>query len=416
MKCTFKKVATLSVLGTLMACAQTMKLSPPLSQGPVAGLKGQTTKTEPQLSVAPTAFSVPILIANAPGLAPDAPSSQAVYLQGRAAHGQGHLAQATEHYEQVLQLDPRHVGALNALGVIHAQEGRTQEALALFTRAISLAPEVPHLYNNIGYALLRADRLDEAGLQLKRAQELSPASMQLLQNMELLAQAKRDAAAKIATTSEANTEASQPGARLVAIAPQIYELQTTVPQQAVQPMEPPANAIQTAKPTLQQTTVENVAKKPQEDELVTETAPTIPTASTPAESSPDRLRGVQLEVANGVGISHLARRTADRLASTGVNTVRLTDAKPYRQMKTEIQFGAGQKEAAKALQARLPFSTINSVSPSQLRTGLQLRLVLGHDMKGQAIAAWLESQEVRMALNPSTLPGDVTTHATAGRS
>ncbi len=393
MKCTFKKVATLSVLGALMACAQTAKQPTLLSPSPVTGLKGQTAKTEPRLAVPPTAFSVPVLIAHAPGLAPDAPSSEAAYIQGRAAHGQGHLAQATEHYEQVLQLDPRHVGALNALGVIHAQEGRTQEALALFTRAIALAPEVPHLYNNIGYALLRADRLDEAGLQLKRAQELSPSSMQLLQNLELLAKARRDAAAEIATASEANEKAAQPSARLVAIAPQIYALQTTTPQQTVQQSEPLENASAGAG--------------------ATETTPSALTAPTPSR---DTLHGVQLEVANGVGITHLAKRTADRLASTGVNTVRLTDAKPYRQMKTEIQFGAGQREAAKALQARLPFSTINLVAPSQLRAGLQLRLVLGHDMKGQAIAAWLENQDLRIALNPSTLPVTVASPASAGNS
>lgn len=410
MKYTFKKVATLSVLGTLTACAQTPKLTSIFSPSPVSEQKGQTTKTDARLAAAPTAFSVPILIANAPGLASDAPSSEATYLQGRAAHGQGHLAQAAEHYEQVLLLDPRHVGALNALGVIHAQEGRTQAAVALFTRAIALAPEAPHLYNNIGYALLRADRLDEAGLQLKRAQELSPASMQLLQNMELLAQAKRDAAAEIATDS-------QPGTRLVVIAPQIYALQTTAPEQTVpKPESAVADTIQATPPAMQPAQVENMVTKAREDQPATETTPLAPTASVPAETARDTLQGVQLEVANGVGISHLARRTADRLASTGVNAVRLTDAKPYRQMKTEIQFGAGQKETAKALQARLPFTTITSATPSQLRAGLQLRLVLGHDMKGQAVAAWLESQGVQMAVNPSAMPVKVAAHAMAESS
>ena len=140
------------------------------------------------------------------------------------------------------------------------------------------------------------------------------------------------------------------------------------------------------------------------------------TASVPAESSHDSLLGVQLEVANGVGIAHLAKRTADRLASSGVKTVRLTDAKPYRQTKTEIQFGPGQRDSAKALQERLPFTSITSAMPSQLRAGLQLRLVLGHDMKGQAVAAWLESQDAGVALNPPALPVKVASRAAAERS
>ncbi|UUZ75869.1 tetratricopeptide repeat protein [Polaromonas sp. P1(28)-13] len=121
---------------------------------------------------------------------------------GRAAHGLGQLGQATVHYEQVLRLEPRHVGALNALGVIHAQDGRTDEALALFARAIALAPEAPHLYNNAGYALLRADRLNEAGFQLERAQQLSPGSAQTQQNLALLAQVRRKAAATQAEAVE----------------------------------------------------------------------------------------------------------------------------------------------------------------------------------------------------------------------
>ncbi len=228
MKRTFKTVATVSVLGTLMACAQMARPPATLSQGPVTGPKGLTSNT-----------GVPVRIAGAPVLPPGASSAEVAYVQGRAAHGLGQLGQAAVHYEQVLRLEPRHVGALNGLGVIHAQDGRTDEALALFARAIALAPEAPHLYNNAGYALLRADRLDEAGFQLQSAQQLSPGSTQTQQNLALLAQAKRKAAATqaeadIPTASGDAVEMSRPGARLVSVAPQIYELQTTAPRQAVQ--------------------------------------------------------------------------------------------------------------------------------------------------------------------------------------
>lgn len=410
MKYTFRKVTTLSVLGALMACAQTTKQPGLLSPGPVSGLNEQTARAQPRLALAPTAHGVPVLIANTTSVGADTPSSQALFLQGRAAHGLGHLVQAAEYYTQVLQLEPQHVAALNALAVIHAQEGRTQEAVALLTRAIALAPDTPHLYNNIGYALLRAGYLDEAGLQLKRAQELSPASLQLLQNMELLAQAKREATAEMAMAS------SQPGARLVAIAPQIYALQTIAPAQLVRPVEALASGVQSTSPAWQQAPIDNAVTKPHEDQRAAGTTPMAQTASVPAESSHDSLLGVQLEVANGVGIAHLAKRTADRLASSGVKTVRLTDAKPYRQTKTEIQFGPGQRDSAKALQERLPFTSITSAMPSQLRAGLQLRLVLGHDMKGQAVAAWLESQDAGVALNPPALPVKVASRAAAERS
>jgi len=104
------------------------------------------------------------------------------------------------------------------------------------------------------------------------------------------------------------------------------------------------------------------------------------------------LRGVRLEVSNGVGIGNLARRTADRLATEGVLTVRLTNARPYRQVKTEIQFVTGQALAAQALQSRLPLAA-RAVPASRLDSGVQLRLVLGHDVAGRAIASWLDAGE-----------------------
>jgi hypothetical protein len=122
-------------------------------------------------------------------------------------------------------------------------------------------------------------------------------------------------------------------------------------------------------------------------------APVQPAAPQPFV---DALRGVKLEVSNGVGITNLARRTADRLAPTGVITARLTNARPFRQAKTEIQFVAGQNLSAQALQARLPV-TAKTVTAKSLERGVQIRLVLGHDVAGRAIAAWLDAEEQRLA-------------------
>ena len=410
MQRTFKTVATVSVLGTLMACAQMARPPATLSQGPVTGPKGQTSNT-----------GVPVRIAGTPVLPPGASSAEVAYVQGRAAHGLGQLGQASMHYEQVLRREPRHVGALNALGVIHAQDGRTDEALALFVRAIALAPEAPHLYNNAGYALLRADRLNEAGFQLERAQQLSPGSAQTQQNLALLAQARRKAADFPTAVADA-VEVAPLGARLVAVAPQIYELQTTASRQAVQQAKAiqPAQALQAAPqafPVVQYQPADE--KSPAKGVTLATAAPLPPVATvreTPvavAGKSGDALRGVRLEVANGVGITNLARRTAARLADTGVVTARLTNARPYRQMKTEIQFGAGQDALAKALQMRLPLAATTTAA-ARLQGNVQLRLVLGHDLTGRTIAAWLEGREGQTATLPSAVPADVTSAVGVG--
>ncbi|UUZ68162.1 hypothetical protein LP416_28360 [Polaromonas sp. P2-4] len=59
MQRTFKTVATVSVLGTLMACAQMARPPAAGSQSPVTGPKGQTPN-----------IGVPVRIAGAPVLPP----------------------------------------------------------------------------------------------------------------------------------------------------------------------------------------------------------------------------------------------------------------------------------------------------------------------------------------------------------
>lgn len=323
----WNKLAAISALGTLFGCAQFGPQGTPKSD-----------RDTPVKAAAVSGHSEA-----------GAPTVASAYLMGRAAHGSGQLSQARAQYVEVLAQDARHVGALNGLAVIHAQEGQVDEALKLFYRAMALSPDAPHLHNNAGYALLRAGRLAEAEVALLRAQTLDPANVRTRQNLALLRAAQERAGP--APASEQQSSVSQEpstGPRLVVVARQVYELQPGQTPNADAPM-PVASIIPAAKP----------------------------------------LRGVRVEVSNGVGITRLARRTADRLAATGLVAARLTNAKPYRQAATEIQFGAGQEQMAQALKSHLPVAA-KVVAMNRLQPGIQMRLVLGHDLTGQAIAAWLE--------------------------
>lgn len=340
---TFKlnAVASVTLLGTMLGCAPLMP-GAPLTGAITAPSRSQTS-------------AVPVKVAQASAVTPAMPSGDALYAQGLTAHGAGQLALAGQRYVQALQLAPNHVGALNALAVIYAQSNRTDEALRLFARASELAPGGAHIRNNTGYALLRAGRLDEAEIALNKARELDPSNAQTQQNLALLASAKaKHPSAGLAVPSDT---AEQDGPRLVVVAPNVLELQA------------PTNTAAEVGPA-QETT-----------------GPSGKDLSTGAE-----LRGIRLEVSNGVGIRRLARRTADRLASEGVLTARLTNARPYQQAKTEIQYVAGQSLAAQALQSRMPVAT-QAVPASRLNAGVQLRLVLGHDLAGRAITAWLDATE-----------------------
>ena len=460
------KVATaLSVFGALLGCAQ---ISPPAGPAQPQAARG-------------TADKMPVKVAAGQPAPKGASGAEVLFSVGRYAHGAGQLEVAAQRYAQALEMDPTHVGALNAMAVIHAQADRTDAALQLFRRAMQLAPKAAHLHNNTGYALLRAGRLEEARAELKQARDLDPSSLQVAQNIELLAKEeglRATALARAALEKAAGPEVS--ALQLVAVAQNVYELRMPAPQAASQlaalpaavpvpavapvpqpvvvsaapaaiaavaapvvvvqaPAAPKAPAAQVATvpvPVVQvaaapaaQAAASPVAATPVAGVVpvtpAVAVAPTVPVAvvakvavpSVKAEpmvirpvampaglATAQTLRGVRLEVSNGVGITNLARRTADRLAPTGVITARLTNARPFRQAKTEIQFVAGQDLSAQALQARLPVTAI-TVAAGKLDRGVQIRLVLGRDAAGRAIAAWLDTEAVRLAAAPEPQGG-----------
>ena len=69
------------------------------------------------------------------------------------------------------------------LGEALTREGRWEEALAAFRIAAELAPRDPREHSNIGAALIMLDRLDEAEEPLRRALALDPRSVYALQNL-----------------------------------------------------------------------------------------------------------------------------------------------------------------------------------------------------------------------------------------
>ena len=340
------KLVSLLTAGTLLGCAQPW--GPAVATGQAAADAG--SRAPLQASVQP--------LQSASGAVS---TTEGLFILGRAAQAAGQSTQAEERFAQVLALQPQHLGALNAVAVIYAQTQRAEQAVELFQRALALDPQAAHVHNNLGYALMLAGRLAESQAELERARELSPSNWQTGQNLELLAQTRERVAA---------------GPQLVEVGRNVYELR-----------DRPG----LAQPVLQaQAQLPNRVQAPAQAGSVT-----LPLQSA---ARPD-LQGVRVEVSNGVGIRHLARRTAERLAPTGVVTARLTNQQPYRQARTEIQFGKGQQMAAQALSASFPVP-VKTIGSNSLLKGIQLRLVLGHDPTGKAVLAWLESAgEIRIALS-----------------
>jgi tetratricopeptide (TPR) repeat protein len=79
-----------------------------------------------------------------------------------ALHQSGHLAQARDIYERILQEQPAHSDAMNLLGAIALQTGEPARALELYRRVIKIDPTNAAAWCNGGFASAQLGQLDAA--------------------------------------------------------------------------------------------------------------------------------------------------------------------------------------------------------------------------------------------------------------
>ena len=77
-------------------------------------------------------------------------------LKGRAHYELGQIPEAIDAYERAIALDDRDVWAMNNLGYLYIQQGRSDSALPPLARAVEIRSNVPVFQNNFGTALERS--------------------------------------------------------------------------------------------------------------------------------------------------------------------------------------------------------------------------------------------------------------------
>jgi predicted TPR repeat methyltransferase len=116
--------------------------------------------------------------------APEHPD--ALNLLGMVLHQRGRSDEGIALIERATALVPSFAGFQNNLGNIHASRGNVPAATQAYERAIALAPEMADLHNNLG-VLYRADkRPDDAQAAYLRAVELDPKHLNAHNNLGLL--------------------------------------------------------------------------------------------------------------------------------------------------------------------------------------------------------------------------------------
>ncbi|MFN2476443.1 MAG: tetratricopeptide repeat protein [Chthoniobacterales bacterium] len=94
---------------------------------------------------------------------------------GNLWYGRKDFSKAKSFYRAVLELEPRHKSALSNLGVIALDEEHWEAAVGLFRRVVEIAPAEAKSHYLLARALLGANRLEAARIEISRARELEPA-------------------------------------------------------------------------------------------------------------------------------------------------------------------------------------------------------------------------------------------------
>ena len=93
---------------------------------------------------------------------------------GLQYHQTGRLPEAEAIYRSILQEQPRHPDALNLLGILSLQVGKSEAAADLFERAIAVKPDDPEFHNMCGEAYRILHKYDLAIQRYERAIALRP--------------------------------------------------------------------------------------------------------------------------------------------------------------------------------------------------------------------------------------------------
>lgn len=112
-----------------------------------------------------------------------APSSTSALLQRAIElHQQGDIREAGLMYLDILEMERDNFGALHMLGVYALQTNDDQAAFDLISRALEIDPQQAMAHSNLGLALQRLQRFDDALLAYGQALQIAPDHLPAINN------------------------------------------------------------------------------------------------------------------------------------------------------------------------------------------------------------------------------------------
>lgn len=375
----------------------------------------------------PLVCSVPVLLGcSAPAVAPttaatelkmqpllrisdSAGSARDFYQLGRFYQGQNRFAQAAEAYRRALEYHKDDIEARNALATTYSAQGKLDEAIAEFEAILKVTPQLAHLHNNLGYTYYLQNNLDKAIAAFETAIALEPRNPRAYNNLGLAyrklgnTEKSRLAFARAADLNSGSAIADTPPA-LAAAPAAAGNIASIAPSIALQPPSPPtplplagegsergrypAFTLTTVSPAATRLEPASLAQKvlgsitSSTKGLLTDSNGAIGSSVTAATQGEESVIAgntlFRLEIANGNGVTGMARKVRATLVQQGLPASHLTNLKPYRQLTSFIQYRSGFHDQALRLSRTLIRPPV-LVSNDRLRSGTDVQLVLGKD-------------------------------------
>lgn len=322
---------------------------------------------------------------------------------GRAQYEARRYADALLSYRRAVELAPHHVGARNGLAVIYAGQGELKKAITLWRAALDDGgAEDAFVVANLGYAYLldgdaaqAASLLEQAcvldpldalswehlGLALEKSGQVERAAAMLRQARALrLHDARSDYAALAArpplpSAALRDAAASQPGMARTEL------IQTGAMVEVRRVDGGAARIAASVQPDFGDSKREvgvNLGAYAGMDigADIGVSAVARAGADGGANRHAQASRATPLEISNGNGVTGMAAALARTIGAREWTVVRLSNLKPYAVPVSRVEYRVAQRDAARALAARLGLQTV-----VEHDSDAGLRVVLGRDQR-----------------------------------
>ena len=315
-------------------------------------------------------------------------SAATFYKLGKYHLEHGSLDFARSAYEASITLDGQQLDARNALAALDATQGKLDSAKALLLQIVADFPEVAHPYNNLGYVYYLQNDFQAAQKTLQHAIALDAGNERARNNLNavniaLVRLENHDSATLLTTLPQTTKPEQQTLLTSEPVAINVESATTTTTEarsQGLAIISPPLE--QAAELIAPQTRMELVEIFPNVFELklrhtnstVLASAVAAVLATNALAISPAKIS--RIEVANGNGVTGMAKRISDVLNRQGISVSRLSNELPYRQQETRIQYRAGFEKTASNLKNALKGHAVVVATPNP-SLNVDVRLVLG---------------------------------------